>query len=216
MQWLGWAPQPTQKQGKYDWFGPAVQGYQQGMEQYNQRQDFPRLGEPGFNPASQRFMDISAQQKLAAMGPQTPLDQSRANYYNSAAEANRQPPYKETPERENARNTYLSDLENRYKENELSKPEFIERVNKFEQFFRNPNYRNVTPQEIESFYLSLEPTKEKQKSLMDRLLGPKSTTNVSPSSLSSPQIGFGSGMNAETKDYTKMSMEELMKLAGPM
>jgi len=237
-QWMGWAPPPTQKPGKFDFLAPMLESYFKGKEQFNQRQDYQNITapqrdtsflSPGLRadleandlmpPArpplqSRAYQGMAGQQALQNRMPPNAYQQSQIGVNNARAEALRNPPIKETPERANAKKMILIDLDERYADNKLSRPELGERVNKVEQFFRSPAGMQATPQQIEEFYLSLEPTVEKKKKLIDRLLGPKSDTKVSPNSLSNPQAGFGSGVMAMPKS-SQSKYKKGQPIVGP-
>jgi len=164
-QFLGWAPPPRQMPGQYNWFGPAMQGYQQGLESQRQRMDMTNMTQPGYVPRSKLYGPVYAQQQM-----QTPLQEAQTGYYDERTKLLQNPVQKPTPEMENAKKTYLIDLDKRfYEEKKLSRPEYMERVNKIERFFRSPEGMQATPQQIEAFYVGLEPTTEKRESLGKRL-----------------------------------------------
>jgi len=197
MQWMGWAPPPTQKPGKFDFLAPMLESYFKGKEQFNQRQDYQNITapqrdtsflSPGLRadleandlmpPArpplqSRAYQGMAGQQALQNRMPPNAYQQSQIGVNNARAEALRNPPQKTPPETENAKKTLLIDLDRRFydskEKDSLTRPEYMDRVNKIEQFFRSPAGIQSTPEQIEAFYVGLEPTPEKKKSLLERL-----------------------------------------------
>ena len=176
MQWMGWAPPPTQKPGKFDFLAPMLENYFKGKEQFNQRQDFRNIQAPGFDLGglqSNAYQRAMGQQALQNRMPPNAYQQSQIGVNNARAEALRNPPQKTPPETENAKKTLLIDLDRRFydskEKDSLTRPEYMDRVNKIEQFFRSPAGIQSTPEQIEAFYVGLEPTPEKKKSLLERL-----------------------------------------------
>ena len=79
-QWMGWAPPPTQKPGKFDFLAPMLESYFKGKEQFNQRQDFRNIQAPGFDLGglqSNAYQGAMGQQALQNRMPLSPIDQAR-------------------------------------------------------------------------------------------------------------------------------------------
>jgi len=114
-QWMGWAPPPTQKPGKFDFLAPMLESYFKGKEQFNQRQDFRNITapqrdtsflSPGLRadleandlmpPArpplqSRAYQGMAGQQALQNRMPMSPMDQARMGLIQAQTGAVGQP-----------------------------------------------------------------------------------------------------------------------------
>ena len=94
MQWMGWAPPPTQKPGKFDFLAPMLENYFKGKEQFNQRQDFRNIQAPGFDLGglqSNAYQRAMGQQALQNRMPMSPMDQARMGLIQAQTGAVGQP-----------------------------------------------------------------------------------------------------------------------------